>query len=264
MFMVIAITAILAQLYVQLEEFSWQLLVLRLGETAIGAAAVIITVLLIVPLRPQRVLTTAVLLWFTALRRLLEAALARLDGQHDPLRPLVRDLDAAYAALVATATPLRPVTFGRNSTQLTQILVVSSAARQYARSFAALMEEADADGELLPLADNRPLRPAAEQLRASAEAIEHRIASGEHGRYVRSSALVALAFDDLRPRQSPLVHALHDLTLLDGALARLATALQMDIDDHDTGQRRPRSGRPAAGASASSQLKASVHVSTVT
>jgi uncharacterized membrane protein YgaE (UPF0421/DUF939 family) len=235
-FMVIAITVVLSQLYQQLEEFSWQLLVLRLAETAIGAGAVIITVLLIVPLRPQRVLTSAVLLWFTALRRLLEAVLGRLDRQREPLRPLVRAVDAAYAALVATATPLRRATFGRNSAQLIEILAVSSAARQYARSLAALVEEAEADGVALPQADNGQLRAAAEQLRTSAEAIEHRIATGEHGRYVRFSALVALALDDLRLRRSPMVEALSDLTSLDGALARLATALQMDVDDHDTGQ----------------------------
>ncbi|GAA1275191.1 FUSC family protein [Pseudonocardia aurantiaca] len=236
MFMVIAITVVISQLYEQLAEFSWQLLVLRLAETAIGAGAVILTVLFIVPLHPQRVLTTGVLRWFTALRSLLESAFGRLDGQREPLRPLVRDVDAAYAALVASATPLRPVTFGRNSTQLTEILVVSSAARQHARSLAAVIEKADADGEVLPLADNRQLRAAAEQLQTATEAIERRIATGEHGRYVRSSALVALALDDLRLRQSPLAQALDDLTLLDGALARLATALQMDVDDHDTGQ----------------------------
>lgn len=236
MFMVIAITVILSQLYEQLEEFSWQLLLLRLAETAIGASAVILTVLLIMPLRPQRVLTTAVLAWFTALRQLLEAGLGRLDGRREPLRPLVRAVDAAYAALMATATPLRSVTFGHNSTQLTQILVVSSAARQYARSLADVIDRAEADGERLPWADNRQVRAAVEQLRASAQAIEHRIATGESGSYVRSAGLVALILDDLRSRHSPLADALSDLTLLDGALAQLAAALRMRIDDHDTGQ----------------------------
>ena len=46
----------------------------------------------------------------------------------------------------------------------------------------------------------------------------------------------ALALDGVRSRHSPLADALSDLTLLDGALARLAAALQMHIDDHDTGQ----------------------------
>jgi uncharacterized membrane protein YccC len=235
-FMVIAITVVVSQLYAQLEEFSWQLLTLRLVDTAIGTAAVIITVLLIVPLRPKRVLNAGVLLWFTALRRLIDAVLARLEGRREPLRPLVRAADAAYAALVATAAPLRRATFGRDSLQLTQILVVSSAARGYVRCLVASFERAEADGELPRWGDNRPLRAAAEQLRTSTEAIEHRIANGEHGCYVRSSALVAFALDELREQQSSLALTLHDLTQIDGVLARIATALRMQIDDHDTDQ----------------------------
>jgi uncharacterized membrane protein YccC len=244
MFMTIGITVTMAQLYVQLDEFSWQLLVLRLGETAIGVAAVVVTVLLIVPLRPQRVLTTAVLLWFTALRTLVEAVLDRLDGGREPLPPLVRALDAAHAALESTAVPLRRATFGRNSAQLSEVLSVGTAARQYARSLAAGVEDAEADGDVAWTA-NEPLRAAAGQLRASLDAVEHRIRTGTHGSYVRSSALVALALDAMRPRHSPLQHALRDLTLLDGALARLAAALQMDVADHDTS---PAAGPTVAGA----------------
>jgi hypothetical protein len=66
------------------------------------------------------------------------------------------------------------------------------------------------------------------------DAVEHRIRTGERGCYTRSSALVALAPDDLDPLPSSLQHALRDLTLLDGTLARLAAALQMDVADHDT------------------------------
>jgi uncharacterized membrane protein YccC len=233
MFMTIGITVTMAQLYVQLGEFSWQLLLLRLGETAIGVAAVIVTVLLIVPLRPQRVLTTAVLLWFTALRALLDAVLGRLSGERVPLPPLVRALDAAHAALESTAVPLRRAMFGGKSAQLTEVLSVSAAARQYARSLAAQVEDAEADDDA-PWSANEPLLAAVGQLQSSLEAVEQRIRTGAHGCYVRSSALVALAIDALRPRHSPLQHALRDLTLLDGALARLATALRMDVADHDT------------------------------
>jgi hypothetical protein len=252
MFMTIGITVTMAQLYVQLDEFSWSLLLLRLGETAIGVAAVIVTVLLIVPLRPQRVLTTAVLLWFTALRALVEGVLGRLDGERAPLPPLVRALDAAHAALESTALPLRRATFGRNSAQLTELLSVGAAARQYARSLAAEVQDAEAQSDP---AWPRALRGAADQLRASMEAVEHRIRTGEQGCYVRSSALVALALDDVRSRPSPLQHALRDLTLLDGALARLATALSMDVADHDTsvgaspGEGRRRTPRSAAESS---------------
>jgi hypothetical protein len=234
MFMVIAITVTVTQLYAQLEEFSWQLLLLRLAETAIGVAAVVLTVLFIVPLRPQRVFTTGVLLWVGALRRLLEAVFVRLDGRREPLRPLVRDVDASYAALVATATPLRRATFGRNHGQLTEVLCVSSAVRQYARSLAAGAEEVQADRQTVPWAAIGPLRAATEQLRTSVDGIEHCLATGEQGSYVRSSALVALLLDDLRPQRSTLSNMVADLTQLDGALARLAAALRMEVTDHDT------------------------------
>ena len=234
MFLVVAITVTISQLYVQIDVFSWQLLLLRLAETAIGSAAVIVTVLFILPLRPQRVLTTGLLLWVTALRRLLEAVLGRFDGEHEPLRPLIRAVDAAYAGLVATAAPLRWTTVGHRSSQLIEVLSVTSAARQYARSLAALVERAEADGEVLSWADNAPLRPAAEQLRTSVDAIARRLDTGENGRYVRSAALVAPSLDGLRRQPSWFAFALKDLTLLDGALARLATALDMPIGDHDT------------------------------
>lgn len=233
MFLVVAITVTISQLYVQLDEFSWQLLLLRLAETSIGSAAVVVTVLFILPLRPQRVLTTGLLLWVTALRRLLDAVFGRFDGEHEPLRPLIRAVDAAYAGLVATAAPLRWTTFGRRSSQLIEVLAVTSAARQYARSLAALVERAEADGEVLPWADDAPLRPAAEQLRTSVDAIARRLDTGENGRYMRSAALVAPSLEGLRGQPSRFAFALKDLTLLDGALALLATALEMQVGDND-------------------------------
>ena len=236
-FMVIGITVTMSQLYKQLGEFSWHLLVLRLGETAIGVGAVVVTVLFIVPLRPQRVLTTGVLLWFRALTAVLDAALDQLLGAPSAtLRPAVRSLDAAYAALEATATPLRRATFGRNSAQLTEIQSVSGAARSYARSLAVAVET-------MRGTQSPELARAADQLRASSAAIEARIATGEHGVYVRAAALIDVAAHSQvivptgatgAPDVDVLPLALRDLTLLDGVLARLALALQMDVEDHDT------------------------------
>jgi uncharacterized membrane protein YccC len=260
MFLVVAITVTISQLYVQIDIFSWQLLLLRLAETAIGSTAVIITVLFILPLRPQRVLTTGMLLWVTALRRLLEAVFGRLDGEHEPLRPLVRAVDATYAELVATAAPLRWTTVGHRSSRLPEMLSISSAARQYARSLAAEVEQAEADGQVLPWAD-APVRPAVEQLRTSVDAITHRLDSGENGRYVRSSVLVTLTLDRLRRQPSRFGFALKDLTHLDGALARLATALEMEVGDHDTTGHREDDSDEARHRSAD-ERKPSVTAST--
>lgn len=230
-FMVIGITVTVTQLYAQLGEFSWQLLLLRLGETAIGVAAVVVTVLVILPLRPQRVLTAGVLLWFRALTGLLDGALHRLlSGEPASLRPDVRQLDAAYAALEATAAPLRSTTFGRNAAQLSEIRAVTAAARNYARSFATQAEATEPADRL----DSPALRAAARQLRGSIAAIDRRIATGKDGSYTRASALLEVAARPLAPGDTPARLALRDLTLLDGSLARLAAALQMELRDHDT------------------------------
>ena len=228
-FLTIGITVVIAQLYVHLGDFGWPVLLSRLGETAVGAAAVILTVVFIVPLRPQRVLTTAVLQWMRALRTLLDATLDHIDGGREPLQPLVRRADAAYAALVTTAKALRG--FGQASNQITQLLALATATRQYARSLVGWLEDAEVP---LPIVDSPALRAASDQLRASLQAFEDRLTTGEHGTYVRSASLLVPVLDDLRHRPSPLADAVGDLTLLDGALAGLATALRMDVADHDT------------------------------
>ncbi|WP_375490045.1 FUSC family protein [uncultured Jatrophihabitans sp.] len=226
-FMVIGITMTLSLIYYQLGEFSWHLLVLRLAETAVGVGAVVVTVLLVLPLRPQRVLTAGVLLWFRALAALLDAALDRLlTGESTSLRPLIRSLDASWAALEATAAPLRHATFGRNATQLGEIRAVTSAARYYARSFADTVNTLHD----LPVPS---IAPAVRDLRASIAALDTRVETGAQGTYIRCSASIDEAARGL-PTDTDLVLALRDLTLLDGALARLAAALDMQVTDRDT------------------------------
>ena len=228
-FMVIGITMMLSLIYYQLGEFSWHLLVLRLGETVVGVGAVVLTVLVVFPLRPQRVLTTAVLLWFRSVSALLDASLDRLSGgAAQNLRPAVREVDASWAALEATAQPLRHATFGRMSSQLAEIRAVSSAARYYVRSMAEAVSGVE-------VADVPELGPAVRDLRASTAAIETRIATGQHGTYMRAAASIDHAARALPPGADPsLVLALRDLTMLDSALARLADALDMQVRDHDT------------------------------
>ncbi len=242
--MVIGITVTLSQLYAQLGEFSWHLLVLRLGETAIGVGAVLVTVLLVLPLRPQRVLTAGVLLWFRSLSEMMNASLDRLlDHDHRSPRPEIRDMDAAYAALEAAAAPLRRGTFGRNSAQLTEIRSVSSAARNYARSFAVCAQQAH-------LPDTAQMETAVEQLRASMAAIEHRISTGDHDTYTRSASLVERAMRGVPADDSRTMLALSDLQLFDGALARLATALQMAVVDYDTNRGDAANAADAADVAA--------------
>ncbi|MHA3700979.1 FUSC family protein [Jatrophihabitans sp. YIM 134969] len=227
-FMVIGITITMSLLYVQLGEYSWSLLVLRLEETAIGVGAVVVTVLLVVPLRPQRVLTAGVLLWFRALNAVVDDALTTLAGGTRVTRLGVRNLDAAYQSLVVTARPLQHATFGRNSSQLREILAVATAARNYARNLATGARPWTDPAVLAAL------EPAAARMRDSLAVIDRRLEQREFAPYVRSAALFnavdrALPDDD---RRSHLV--LRDLMLLDGALARLATSLRLPVEDLDT------------------------------
>jgi uncharacterized membrane protein YccC len=239
-FMAIGITVTLSQLYAQLGEFSWHLLVLRLVETAIGVGAVIVTVLLVVPLRPQRVLTTGVLLWFRSLSTLVNDGLDRMLGDRDQsLRADVRAVDASYAALESVAMPLRRATYGRNSAQLTEIRSVSSAARNHARSFAVGVESAT-------IPPSPRLDAAAAQLRDSMASIEGRIETGQHATYTRSGALLELATRETAADNILAQRTVSDLTLLDGALARLALALQMSVVDYDTTPSSDDDLRPAA------------------
>lgn len=231
-FMVIGVTMMLSLIYYQLGEFSWDLLVLRLVETAVGVGVVVVTVLVVFPLRPQRVLVAGVLLWFRSLAELVDHAMDRLLGNEVPgLRGDIRTLDASWAALEATAQPLRRATFGRNSTQLAEVRAVASAARYYARSLADAVDEIGAP--VLP-----ELRDVARDLRGSLAAIDARLESGQGGTYTRVSALVDRASRSLPDDDSAscelLRLALRDLTLLDGTLARLAAALDMAVRDYDT------------------------------
>jgi hypothetical protein len=233
MFMVIGITITMSQLYRQLGEFSWHLLLLRLGETAIGAGAVVLTVLLVVPLRPQRVLRAGILTYFEELQTLTARSIsAVVGGPLDPdakalIRADVRRLDAAYHAFITTARPLRSGTFGRNSLQLTKVLAISTAMRAYARNLA--------NGVLNWSATDCPsgeLARATAQLSESMDAVRARIELERPGAYMRSAALFDVVDQQLSSFDDHAV--MRDFTMLDAALARLASALDMPVHDHDT------------------------------
>ena len=226
-FMAMSITVATAQLYDQLDEFSWHLLLVRLAETCVGVAAVILTVLIIVPLRPQRVLTAALLAYFRALRTVVLAALQRLldPGAAPPARADVRALDAAYASLNVTAKPLQRGMFGRYTGPVVDLLAVAGACRNYARTLTIGVHHWPAIAD----ADRSALTAAVEEMRSSMTAIETRLRDGGRRGYVRSAGLFQPLSDHI---DSPRV--LRDLMLLDAALAKLADGLGMAVTDHDT------------------------------
>ncbi|WP_433075081.1 FUSC family protein [Dactylosporangium sp. CA-052675] len=222
---VMAVTIAVSQLYVELGEYSDDLLLLRLGETAIGAAVALLTVLAVMPLRTGRVVRVATREYLTALSAVVDAAVAQLlgtgTGSGSGLRAEVRRLDAAYQALTATlaalGVPLLPVPSAR-------ILFANSlsASRNYARNLLA-----DAAPAALP---PQALRLAADTLRGSIEALVAGLRRDAPGPYVRSaSRFAALAAALSLPDTAPPLLALRDLQLIDGSLAVIAEQLGLTV-----------------------------------
>jgi uncharacterized membrane protein YgaE (UPF0421/DUF939 family) len=251
-FMTIGITVMVSQLYVELGEFSNSLLLLRLEETAIGAAVAMVTVLLVLPLRISRVARVAARQELTALADLIDRSLDRLAdpasecGSDLELRASARRVDAAHQALVATVRPLRTPVLGRLGQRISAFLATTSAAQHYARN---LLLDASTRYADLDAAAVAQLTVARRQLAGSIAAItaaldppaaESRDAADAHpaaGRqYVRSASLFARIADTL-PGPSGISRpglALRDLQLLDGALAQAAHRAGLDVTDLDT------------------------------
>jgi len=139
-FMTIGITVMVSQLYVELDEFSDSLLLLRLAETSVGAGVAIVTVLLVAPLHNGRVARVAAREQLEALADLADRCLDRLadpasvPGSDLELRAAARRVDMAYQALAATVRPMRTPLFGSLASRIAGFMATAVAARNYARN----------------------------------------------------------------------------------------------------------------------------------
>jgi uncharacterized membrane protein YgaE (UPF0421/DUF939 family) len=236
-FMVIGITVMVSQLYVQLDEFSNSLLLLRLEETALGAAITIVVVMLVFPLRTRRVLRVALRDLVQSVAQLASHASDHLlgadHGTEATLRSDARAVDAAYHALTATAQPLRRNLSGGIDEDTGRALRLAAAARNYSRNLVTDTESAG----LLDPGTRLDIELASATLRQSLDVIAVALTGSRDGVYTRSSAL----FDQVERRveeRSGIAHpvqlAIRDLKLIDGTMARLAEGLGLAITDYDT------------------------------
>jgi hypothetical protein len=256
-FMVIGITVMVSQLYVELDEFSNNLLVLRLAETSVGAGVAILTVLLVLPLHVGRVARVAARQQVEALADLADRCLDRLAdpastaGSDLELRAAARRVDVAYQALVATVRPMRTPLFGRVAERVAGFMATAVAARHYARN---LLLDASTRYADLDAGEIDSLTVARRQLADSVGAVTAALApvagpdesggadgpggSGGHParQYVRSASLFARVADALpsEPVASRPQLALRDLQLLDGAFAEAARWADVPVTDLDT------------------------------
>lgn len=236
-FFTAALTILIAQLYVQLDEYSEQLLGLRLFETVVGAGAAVLTVIFVLPLRTGRVVRVATREVIEALSTLVGPAILRIrdSAYEEPLGAASRDLDASFQALAAATEPKRamlrvPGSLGGVEQQW---WYAANAAHSYARDLlidSAHLEVIDGSG-------GDDVGEAGQVLIASMN--ELRRGLGEHATkriYTRSASLfeqIAKDLDDagtLSARQLTL----RDLQLIDGSLAVLATAAGLEVRALDT------------------------------
>jgi hypothetical protein len=235
-FMVIGITVMVSLLYVQLGEFSDSLLVLRLEETALGAAVTIVTVLCVFPLRTGHVIRVAMREYIEALAGIADTAARMLidpAGSAGPEAAAARRVDATYQALVSTVKAGRlPFWTIHADESVTKFVQTAAATRHYARDMVAKAEHVSA---VRPEA-RQQLQGAANTLKASLAALTDAMGSGaEDHTYIRSAALFDLVAtrldnpDELTPNQQ----VLRNLQLVDAAMAAIAHTAGLTVRDLD-------------------------------
>lgn len=116
--MIFFVTIMVSQMYSALHEFSPGLLVLRLEETAVGAAVGVAVALLVLPTSTRDTVRAARKQYFEALADLLRATVLHLSGEPVPVREdddeeepagleaLIRALDLRLRQLALVARPL--------------------------------------------------------------------------------------------------------------------------------------------------------------
>jgi hypothetical protein len=236
-FMVVAVTVMVSQLYTDLGEFSNSLLLVRLEETAVGAAFAMIVAATVLPLHTRRVLRIAFRNHVQAIGRLVDHASDRLLGEdldiERTLRADARDIDTAYQALVATAQPLRRNLAGKLDEEIGWVMLLASASRHYSRNLVADVEAAGLlDGET-----RSDIERASATLHESLDVVARATTGSRDVVYTRSSALFDRAERRLEEGWASVGadrFAVRDLMLIDGAMARTAEVMGLAITDYDT------------------------------
>jgi len=141
------ITALLALLYGLIGQFSVETLVLRIEETAIGAALGMLAGFLILPTGTREAFGTALDEVVDATYAVLDAAVDRILGRPVAVAPveLARDLDAALGVLRQRAHPLdNPLPRRRGRSSYARAVRVFTAVDHYVRLLARISDVARA------------------------------------------------------------------------------------------------------------------------
>ncbi|MFF8637051.1 FUSC family protein [Streptomyces pilosus] len=229
------VTAMLGLLYTLLHTYSWEVLVLRLEETALGAACGVVAAALVLPVRTDRRTDELLVTVLERLAEVTDAAVGQLSGAPGgDLLDRARELDQALGDLRSATQPLtHPVTPLRaRRTNARYVVALLETCAYHARSLAAT-------AELLPthpsIAADPRLRGAAGRTVRNIRTIATRVAGEEAPRAVETGPSIAsLLGDDGTSRYGRITgRVLRHLERLDEAVVGLARPLDVSVSAPD-------------------------------
>ncbi|MED7821805.1 FUSC family protein [Streptomyces chiangmaiensis] len=225
------VTAMLGLLYTLLHTYSASVLVMRIEETALGAACGIVAAALVLPVHTDRRTDELLATVLARLADVTDAAVQQLSGGPAvDLLDKARDLDQALADLRASTQPLtHPITPLRARRDTARYIVAMLETCAYhARSLAAT-------AELLPehpsIAADPRLRGAGRRIVANIEAIAARVADERSAARIETGPSIASMLKPgtlSAPRYDRVTdRVLRHLQRLDDAVAGLARPLKV-------------------------------------
>ncbi|MFE0456640.1 FUSC family protein [Streptomyces sp. NPDC058914] len=227
------VTAALGVLYTLLHTYSLSVLVLRVEETALGAACGVVAAVLVLPVQTDRRTNDLLTTVLDRLTDVTEVAVDQLSGgPPTDLLDRARDLDQALDDLRAATQPLtHPVTPLRTRRDTARYVVaLLETCAYHARTLAAT-------AELLPthpsIAADPRLRKAGQRIRHNIDAIAARVADEDSTAEVRTSPSIASlleAGEPGTPRYGRVTdRVLRHLQRLDEAVVGLARPLGVPV-----------------------------------
>ncbi|MFJ4714479.1 FUSC family protein [Streptomyces sp. NPDC088785] len=227
------VTAMLGLLYTLLNTYSLDVLVLRIEETALGAACGIIAAILVLPVRTDRRTDEQLATVLERLGDVVEGAVGQLSG--GPAADLLdkaRDLDTSLDELRAGTQPLtHPITPLRERRQTARYLVALLETSAYhARSLAAT-------AELVPYSNRIGADP---RLARAAQRIDHNIdvliahvnGTADTGRVESGASITAMLETDglgMPAANTVTFRVLRHLQRLDEGITGLARPLGVPV-----------------------------------
>ncbi|WP_433557529.1 FUSC family protein [Pseudonocardia xinjiangensis] len=226
------ISVVLALLYGLIGQFSVALLVLRIEETAVGAALGIIAAYVVLPKRSREAFGEALDDLVNAVDDVLSTSVDRIVGRQPttPSVELARNLHDALATLRARAAPLdSPLPWRRQRSSYHRTLQMLTGVEHYARSLVRLSDEIRAP-------DWMTVCPAAERVRGNLDGLRNALLRRDGGE-IRSAedvidAAESAAAHHPEPPRSGLLTVSRVLRRTDQAVVALA-------DDLRAGNRAP-------------------------